>query len=361
MDGCCWTRRCGRLIWGAMFGAGLSCAPARADSGVTVSAILDAALEIGRFDRGVQLNRIQSGDLQATRLNLRGREELGGGMAAEFFLEMGPSLDTGAGGPVLWNRGSSVGLVGPLGRVDAGRQYMPLFWVTMRSEASTYTFSNMSVLLNTEHAAVTGHSGAAGFYDNVLRYRSPVLRGVELELAYSAGAELSGARRRDGVASGANVQYQGGPWWLGAAVHRYTAHGADMVVDQVQRGALVGAKYSAAAFTLGANYMVNRNMLGGANPGDARAAQLTLRLPLSGYDLNFGVGRLVGDKGRRTTTLHAGYVYFLSRRTQLYAYRSELRNNALGNSGLANLNADERVVTPGFQPSAVALGVRHAF
>jgi hypothetical protein len=107
--------------------------------------------------------------------------------------------------------------------------------------------------------------------------------------------------------------------------------------------------------------MVNRNMLGGANPGDARAAQLTFKLPLSGYDINLGVGRLAGDQGRRATALHAGCVVVLSGRTQLYAYRSEVRNNALGNSGLPNLNADERVVTPGFQPSAVALGLRHAF
>ncbi len=323
--------------------------------------IVDAALEVARFDRDVHPVRIQSGDLQASRLGLRGREDLGGGLGAEFDLEMGPSLDTGAGGAVLWNRGAMVGLTSAYGRVDAGKQYMPLFWIAIRSEAGTYGFSNMSALLNTEHAAATGHTGVGGYYDNVLRYRSGDFHGFDAELAYSTGNELPGPARHDAVASGCNLHYTDGPWWLGAGYNNYTAHDAGSGADQVQRSSLVGGKYSASAFAIGASYLRTSNMQGGPNAGDARAAQLTGRLPMGLWDLNAGLARLREDAGRRSWSAHVGIVYFLSRRTQLYGYVSEVRNNAAGTAGLANLSSDYRVVTPGFSPSALALGIRQSF
>ncbi|TFW03248.1 porin [Oxalobacteraceae bacterium OM1] len=348
------------LLMSAVLIGGHACA----QSSIRVYGIMDAALEAGRFNRGVRLLRLQSGDLQASRFGLTGREDLGDGMAAHVQMEMGIALDTGAaGGNTLWNRGSAVGLEGRWGRVDAGRQYAPMFWVYLGSDVDTYGIANPSVLNALQHTVVLGKTGTGGFYDNVLRYRTPVIRGLEAEASWSTGNELAGARARDGRNAGFSVQYRRGPGWFGVAWNRYTSHPANAVDDSVQRTALVAAAWDFGRLKLGANALRTANMAAGGAPlaGDARSWQINARLAVSGNDINAGFARLNESAGRSASALHLGYVHFLSKRTQLYAYLSRIANNANGTRGLALLNAGEAVVEPGYAPAAATFGIRTSF
>jgi predicted porin len=338
-------------------------AVAHADATVTLSGIVDLALERGSYDRAVSATRVQSGVLSPSRFSVRATEDLGGGLQAFMVLETLVGADTGAAGAggALWNRGSLVGLRGNAGQVALGRQYAPMFWVALRSDASTIAFANASVMLNLQHTAATGRSGVGGLFNNTVHYRTPDWHGWNAEVAYSLGNELAGARRRDGVNQGFNVQYAQGPWWVGYGDNRAIQHDAADRADRVQRTRMLGARYNGKAWGIGANALQSRNMLGGPAPGDARAVQLTARVAAGPGDVNLGAGWLAEGEGRRTQALHAGYVLPLSPRTHLYGYTVRLRNHGGAVRGLANLHGDYRLVRPGFDPHALALGMRHAF
>lgn len=336
---------------------------AQAETAVSISGLLDMSVEHGKYDRGVSATRAQSGFMTPSRITFRASEDLGGGLTAFMFLESGINVDNGtaAGGTTLFNRGSLVGLRGDWGQMALGRQYAPMFWVAIRSEASTFAFCGCSVLLNVEHFAVTGRSGVAGYFNNMVHYRTPTWHGWNAELSYSMGTEQSGANQHDGVNKGVNLQYEQGAIWAGYGYNEAIAHEAVDLKDRVQRTQMVAAKYNLPDWGVGANVVWTDNMIGGPNPGDARAMVLTGRMAAGVGEINLGVGSISESLGRRMVAAHAGYVYFLSKRTALYTFAVRLQNNSVGNRGLANLYSDYRLVKPDFDPHALAMGIRHTF
>lgn len=358
-----WLRRPAAILSGIMAPVLLAPAAVRAEPSVALSGIVDMALERGSYNRGVSATRVQSGVVSPSRFSVRGTEDLGDGMTAFMVLETQVGADTGTGGAgaTLWNRGSLMGLRGSAGQVALGRQYAPMFWVALHSDPSTIAFANASVMLNLVHTAATGRSGIGGQFNNTVHYRTPDWHGWNGEVSYSLGNELGGARRRDGVNQGFNVQHAQGAWWFGYGYNRATQHEAADAADRVQRTHLLGLKYSAAGWAVGVNAMQSSNMLAGPAKGDTRSVLAMAQVAAGPGDINLGAGWLADDGSRRTRALHAGYVLPLSRRTHLYGYAVTLHNNAAGNRGLANLSAEYRIVVPGFRPHALALGIRHMF
>jgi predicted porin len=64
----------------------------------------------------------------SSRLGFRGTEDLGGGLAASFWLESGISNDDGKSGLGSFGRRSTVSLSGGFGEVRLGRDYTATFW-----------------------------------------------------------------------------------------------------------------------------------------------------------------------------------------------------------------------------------------
>jgi len=64
----------------------------------------------------------------SSRIGFRGTEDLGGGLAASFWLESSIGNDDGARGISNFNRRSTVSLSGGFGEVRLGRDYTPTFW-----------------------------------------------------------------------------------------------------------------------------------------------------------------------------------------------------------------------------------------
>jgi len=62
-----------------------------------------------------------------SRLGFRGQEDLGGGLAASFWLEGQMSVNDGAT-PILFSRRSTVSLSNFLGEIRLGRDFTPNFW-----------------------------------------------------------------------------------------------------------------------------------------------------------------------------------------------------------------------------------------
>ncbi|MBU0794194.1 MAG: porin, partial [Alphaproteobacteria bacterium] len=70
------------------------CGAANAQSSVTMYGRVDAGMDSPRSG-GSSVNRLVSGGSAGSNLGFRGVEDLGGGLAAVFRLEMGINLDDG--------------------------------------------------------------------------------------------------------------------------------------------------------------------------------------------------------------------------------------------------------------------------
>jgi len=119
---------------------------AMAQSSVTLWGVADAALTqaSSAVNKKTQLN---NSGISSSQLGFRGNEDLGGGMAAHFWLEAGVANDNGSGGGtntnnqasgnnaaangtqgLTFNRRSTVSLSGAMGEIRLGRDYSPQFW-----------------------------------------------------------------------------------------------------------------------------------------------------------------------------------------------------------------------------------------
>ncbi|MDM0052891.1 porin [Variovorax sp. J22R115] len=113
---------------------------ASAQSSVTLFGVVDAAVSGYKSQSETPLGTtitksqtvLSSGGYNSSRLGFRGTEDLGGGIAASFWLEAGMTNDNGGGaatgGGLNFNRRSTVSLSGILGELRLGRDYVPTFW-----------------------------------------------------------------------------------------------------------------------------------------------------------------------------------------------------------------------------------------
>ena len=71
---------------------------------------------------------MSSGANASSRVGFRGTEDLGGGLAAGFWLESGITQDSGATALAAFSRRSTVSLSGGFGELRLGRDYVPSYW-----------------------------------------------------------------------------------------------------------------------------------------------------------------------------------------------------------------------------------------
>lgn len=120
---------------------------ASAQSSVTLFGVVDAAVssysntsELPLTGTSIKTSRtaLTNSGYNSSRLGFRGTEDLGGGLAASFWLEAALGNDDGTAGAgtnnfttgsnQFFNRRSTVSLSGAFGEVRLGRDYVPTFW-----------------------------------------------------------------------------------------------------------------------------------------------------------------------------------------------------------------------------------------
>ena len=112
---------------------------AAAQSSVTMFGVVDAGVSYYRATSrswGPTLPRqvtqsqkaLSNSGYNSSRFGFRGTEDLGGGLAASFWLEAPVANDTGASGIANFGRRSTVSLSGPFGELRLGRDYTASFW-----------------------------------------------------------------------------------------------------------------------------------------------------------------------------------------------------------------------------------------
>jgi predicted porin len=356
---------------------------AAAQSTVSLSGIVDGGIEYLRTSAphgAATVTRMQSGNLQADRMTFSAVEDLGGGMKAMVRLENQFNVDDGTiTGSGAFGRDSWVALSGNLGTLTLGRYRAPTFWVYVQSDASTYKLDaytapnihQQSVLAQIFGAQKTSTAlggavtGLGGFTNNTINYRTPTfLDGLSSDITYSSGANAVENNSRDGEIMGANLLYAKGRVQAGYAYNqsRYFIDGN----AQGLRTQILGLLYKFDAASVGMDYIYARDTLGRF----ASSWSLTGVMPVGPGQINAGVGRIISTQSGGTGSaamFDLGYVYFLSKRTQLYTMAQKIFNGSNSTIGLAVLNSPPQgmpalsKVLPGFDPWAVTVGIRHSF
>ena len=334
-------------------------AAAHAQSSVTLHGTVDTTINrvTGSTASRTQLT---SGGNSTSKLSLRGREDLGGGMSAAFWMEAGLNADTGMGKAtntnnqktsaagngsqgLVFDRRASVELHAPWGSVEAGRLWAPIY--------DTYTgrFDLFAVGVGIGLNYTSSINPSLVRVSNSVAYNTPKFSGVWARLQHWRGENASNVTTADdGTGSGLMLGYGQGPW----AARLHYARTDYLTGDSIHRA--IAAHYDPGAFRVAFN--LNRDELGqleqrGYNVGGIyRVGVGEIKLGVSGLKTN---ATAAGPSSRKVAV---GYQHNLSKRTALYATYAHISNKNGATLAIAGSTTAANQKSTGFD-----LGLRHNF
>lgn len=339
---------------------------------------------------------ISSGTYSGSYWGIQGMEDLGSGMKAHFGLEAGFDADTGAmktysGNPGsasptatggasvngLFNKRSFVGVSGNFGSISLGRDYTPLYWVSVATDPL-----KLEMFGNTQEALLLSGTGSDryGRASNAVFYVSPKLGGFQTRVMYSLGSESGGY---SGVASpttappkdanhfsSVSFSYAMAGWVISGAAQQLklplvTGSGNSAVftgATATRRDLIIGTKYNFGDYSLGAGYLSVKQPTSTADGSDiwlgGTAALGTGTVLVEVQRLRQNTATMAE---KRATVFSLSYVHPLSKRTSLYASFGELNNNSIGAFALASNDGTIAAGAAGAKVKGLATGIRHRF
>jgi predicted porin len=334
-------------------------APALAQT-VTLYGIADVGMATVSNRDGKRWTGQDSGRLQSSRFGLRGSEDLGDGLRANFTFESGLNMTTGASASatVMFNRQAFLGLSSTTwGAVTMGRQYTPIYdHLILQSGAPTFGVAGGAV-----DGIAPGANAAARFdntiggtrIDSAFKYTSPVFSGFKANamLALDEG----GAR---GQFQSVGLGYASGPLTLGVAYHKSdclkSAPCSGTKADDELVG--LGGGYDFGVARMGVIYTSQKNAKN-VRGNNADVFSVLATVPLGLWSLSAGYQTL-NDKtalNQDIRQFNLSALYLLSKRTALYsAYTTQKVDNG-GKAGMALMNSSTS------KQNQLSVGVRHAF
>lgn len=360
-------------------------APALAQSGsVTLGGRLDVGpqfIDTGTNDQ----KRIDSGAYTASRIFLRGTEDLGGGLSALFYMESRFNADTGAqqSAAKFWNAGAYVGLSSAQwGTVTLGRQYVPIFWSFLFADDTgplkLHGYSALQSVQRSAFARVTAAASpikAAGsldgisnglyqlnissaFEDNLVVYKTPSFSGATAMLAVGAP---EGYAAGSGKVFAGNVEYRSDRLYASVAYNQKkgTVPAGGNGAEQNLREALASAMYAVTP---------EIKLWGNLHPWKFESAGV----PLKGRDwmlgaswwfgnselwLNYAAKKLDDCASCDSRGVGIGYHYRLSKKTELYASYARVGNDTNAANALNGFAPD----APGQSVRGLAAGLAMTF
>lgn len=368
----------------------VAAAGAHAQSSVTLYGLINSGLTYVNNSKGGALVQTQSGAYTGSRWGLKGREDLGNGLAAVFVLENGFDGYKGTLGQNgrEFGRQAYVGLSSPWGTVTAGRQY---------EESSTFvskvSASGLWAGYIGSHPGDVDNVGSTNRVNNTIKYTSPTFNGLTVGGLYSLGGVAGSFSSHEVFSLGGS--YENGPVLIAAAyenIHNpgFTLYdGTDPVAGslasykspasnpmfagyesasnmQVFGG---GATYAFGALKIGAVYTNTqfRNVI--ATPATPRGGSHTF----ANYEANvvyqattplsFGASYdyLKADDAHYSQ-VQAGTHYAISKRTQFYVigiWQHAAGIDSTGQAAVANITTLSASSTP--NQVAVTTGIIHTF
>jgi predicted porin len=402
---------------------------AQAQSSVTIYGIIDANTsstkqqfsEAGTANVGLassaKLNSKSSGvqavddPTASSRLGFRGTEDLGGGLAANFNVELDMTVGGGEAVTTTNARTSTVGLSDKsMGTINVGRQltgvhgtvagFNPLAGNNMvgdmlySSAFRAHSVSNLNAQFVASGVGATSVGNTNGTLNAVntigvdsvrmnrgISYVSPVMSGFTARVDYAQDktqSDLATANTETSVKhQGLTVNYAGGPVRVAASTHTAKADIATdgTAVSELKIDAISAAYQLTPAISLQASYAESQYLTSGAMTSETKAFRLganynvgkwvfaaqygqgDVSTPLANADANLGKATAAD----RTAYQMAAF-YNLSKRTALYAAYGQQEqkitnqaNNAAANASMTTAIGDKVKYTQ------TAVGVRHSF
>jgi len=291
---------------------------------------------------------INSSNLAPSFWGIKGSEDLGGGLRANFNLEADLNTDNGAAPAVTWGRTSTVGLSGSFGSINLGRSATPLY-VLVDSNDVFGTSGASTVSLYPDGVTAT----------DAIFYSSPALGGFGINLMYGnseTGTNLAPVAAKN---TGLSVTYAAGALNVGfgwGLIEGTSGAGVSNRTD----GTSLGGSYDFGPAKLFAAYTrarVQANTAVQTYTDDAET-NVGLSVPVGALTFMAGYGRntrsqttagveLAGNTGTGSD-LVLGLTYTLSKRTTAYVKTGTYDKFDFGSAN-------------GNKVAATALGVRHTF
>ena len=289
---------------------------ASAQSSLTLYGRIDASLasqktEVGgvtTVDSGAQ---IRSGAHTGSRWGLKGTEDLGGGLRANFLLEQGFNIDDGTSNSARqFHRQAWVGLSGDFGSLQLGRQYSTIY--NLYSEHDGFVYSGYSAMV---YAFNSGTYADSGRIDNAVVYGLPTMGGFNAGVIWAPGENKNGVAGTRKNLVGLQAVYANGPVSVGGA---WESQRFNVIADTT-------------AWDLGASYDFGPaklyGQLEGANNKAANSKdsgyQIGVKIPLGAPTLSLSYAREnLKTAGTRVSTASAYALmaqYPMSKRTYVYA------------------------------------------
>ena len=370
------------LVTGAVL-ALVSTTSALAQSSVTLYGIVDAAVTYTTKQVGGSRTGIDAGQLATSRWGMRGTEDLGGGLKANFTLEGTLINDTGAGGlgfggnttvagatvgnaggasNSMFDRQATVGVSGDFGAITLGRQNTVLVDAIGLAEPTSfaqagnnpnvaYSLLNSGALYSTFG---TNDGGAAFRQNNSIRYATPVMSGF-------GGALMHGFGEQAGNSS-ANT-YSG--------ISGFFSNGASGVSLGYAKLSNRTDNSKLTMFGGGAKYAVTSGLTLRATYAQNKVDTTNRKIAVAGVGVDFLVMPALTLTGAYYNVKRSGDVegkanhfvglakYALSKRTSMYTILTHVK---AGSTAAADVGLSSGLVTAGNdRANRFAVGVLHAF
>ena len=361
----------------------VSTTSALAQSSVTLYGIVDAAVTYTTKQVGGSRTGVDAGQLATSRWGMRGTEDLGGGLKANFTLEGTLINDTGAGGlgfggnttvagaavgnaggasNSMFDRQATVGVSGGFGAITLGRQNTVLVDAIGLAEPTSfaqagnnpnvaYSLLNSGALYSTFG---TNDGGAAFRQNNSIRYATPVMSGF-------GGALMHGFGEQAGSSSANTYSGISGFFSNGASG---VSLGYAKLSNRTDNSKLTmfggGAKYAVTSgLTLRATYAQNKvdttnRKIAVAGVGVDFLVMPALTLTGAYYNV-----KRSGDAEGKANHFVGLAKYALSKRTSVYTILTHVK---AGSTAAADVGLSSGLVSAGNdRANRFAVGVLHAF
>lgn len=348
-------------------------------------------------DKG-HLTEMKDGGIALSYWGIKGSEDLGDGLKANFVLQGNINVANGtAGGPnstggsSLFNQQANVGISGDFGALKAGRVISPIF------EAFSSTDVRHGAFFGSGLTAVVGMNSATGSFsgansnaslgtlynDNAIVYSSPVLNGfvASLEVTMGGVPGNSSALRQ----SAATLTYTSENWKFDGLIYNGNDNGvrasANPTGTNTNRIVQVGGLYSYNALSVSAAYFKGTNPSdtgAGINPAAMGGAQTSGSLDMFSLGLGYKISTALNltsgyydlkdqaNSGNHATMIVVGADYALSTRTKLYADAATVNNvgsnmNMAPEYGVPVTAGGKGAMSDGITSTAFMIGLRHKF
>ncbi|PRY08533.1 putative porin [Paraburkholderia sp. BL6669N2] len=368
---------------GAAALATFACA-AQAQSSVTLYGILDsgflyqstaAASFNPKAPNTGSVYRLKDGGIYSSLWGIKGSEDIGGGYHINFRLQGSFDSSTGKFGlsdtpgvAAAFNQFATVGVSGPFGTFNAGRQIIPMIYAMAETDvrSSQYFGSILTAWLGMNQSAgwpgTSTNAPIGALYDsNALVYQSPSFGGASIGLEYAPGGvagQFQGGTRESAVLKYAN-------YGLSLSAVYYNGHdtnpapGAPLTGLDNNQFVYLGALYTLHGFSVSASYS------NGRNPAHSNQVNIDLFSAGLGYRFNPTLQVTSGlyylkdknNSANRSTEIALGAEYKLSVRTMVYGQVGHVVNKGTMNQTIVY----GQPVAPGLTTTAAMIGLRHSF